>query len=253
MRTNAKSNWMVLALLSFAAVCVLSSCQGLGTGSTPQTAASAKTSAADGCPAPSSPGVRVCEPEFSASDSPVQVNASATASQGKIIQMQVFADGQKLAQAHGDRFDAPITLSLGTHTLTVVARQTGGSSRTSDPISLDISGSTAGQACPPPGSPGVNVCAPVVGSGCGANVCANPGFPVCTLEPWVTFVASATAQTGTIKEMQLWINGVDVANFPGNHVNTNLATDIFGTVTIVAVDSKGHSISSPAIPFEGGC
>jgi len=183
----------------------------------------------------------------------MQLIASATPGNGRVIQMQVFADGQKIAQMHGNRFDAPISLSPGTHTVTVVARETEGSSLPPASVSPEIAGSTSGEACPPPSSPGVNVCAPAIGSGCGTNVCANPGAPVCAVQPWLTFVASGTAQTGTVREMQLWINGVDVANFSGGSLNTNVVSDFFGAIKIVEVDSKGRSIASPTITFDGPC
>lgn len=248
MHTKTKSHWIVLAPLLLAWVCVFTSCQGLGPGGASQKAGSTHTSSAGGCPAPSSPGVVMCQPDIStAYDSPVQVNASATASSGRVIQMQVLADGQKIAQTHGNRFDAPISLSPGTHTLTVMARETGGSSLTSAPISPEIVGSTAGQVCPPPSSPGVNVCSPAPPAGANGHVCAVNTF--------TTFLASGTAETGIVKEMQLLVNGVDVANFPGNSLNTNFESDAFAfsVITIVEVDSKGQSIASPPIAYDGPC
>ncbi len=250
MHTNAKSNWVILALLSLSGVCVLTACQGFP-GQAAQKTEPSRTSATGGCPAPSSPGVVVCQPfppvpTFSTEiPSPVQVIASATASEGRVIQMQALADGRKIAQTQGDRFDAPVTLSPGTHTLTVVARETGGSSLISAPVSLEIFGSTAGQACAPPASPGVKLCTPDV-SGIGT---------ACAVEPWFTLVASGTAQTGTVREMQLWVNDVDVANFAGNYLNTNVVPDFLSyvEVRIVEVDSKGQSVSSPSVFFEGPC
>lgn len=240
MHARMKWKWMVLAPLLLTWTWVFTGCQGFP-GPPAQKVEANRTSSAGGCAAPGSPGVRICEPPFStAENSPVQLNASATAGQGRVIQMQVFSDGQKIAQMHGNRFDAPITLSTGTHTLTVVARETGGSSLPPASVSPEIVGSTVGESCPPPSSPGVNVCEPAPGT-------------TCAVQSWVTFVASGTAQTGTVREMQLWINGVNVANFPGNSLNTNLVSDIFGTIKIVEVDSKGQSIASPVINFEGPC
>lgn len=245
---QTKKSYVVLALL-WTGVCLLLSCSGLpgGMSQKPGSATHTRTSAS-GCPAPNSPGVVVCQPDiFTSTDSPVQVNASATASSGRVIQMQVLADGQKIAQTPGNQFDAPITLSPGTHTLTVMARETGGSSLTSAPISAEIVGSSAGEVCPPPSSPGVNVCSPTPPAGANGHVCAVNTF--------MTFLASGTPETGIVKEMQLLVDGVDVANFPGNSLNTNFVSDAFNftVMTIVEVDSKGQKMSSPAFTFDGPC
>jgi len=57
--------------------------------------------------------------------------------------------------------------------------------------------------------------------------------------------------------MELWINGVKVANFPGNHINTNLSIGSFGTysveITVVEVDSNGNYIKSAPILFYTAC
>jgi hypothetical protein len=51
--------------------------------------------------------------------------------------------------------------------------------------------------------------------------------------------------------MELWIDGTDIANFPGNEIGTNLIM-VYGEVKIVEVDSKGNSKSSSFF-FNGPC
>jgi hypothetical protein len=84
-----------------------------------------------------------------------------------------------------------------------------------------------------PGGPGVNVCAPIRGS--------------CHTSAWVTVLAAAKGNSGTVSRMELWVNGGKVANFPGDRINTNLFLQDFSTVTIYEVDSKGGSIKSAPI------
>ncbi len=51
--------------------------------------------------------------------------------------------------------------------------------------------------------------------------------------------------------MELWLNNTKLANFPGNHINTNLfyVTD-FNKITIIEVDSKGNYIKSAPIVLQ---
>jgi hypothetical protein len=44
--------------------------------------------------------------------------------------------------------------------------------------------------------------------------------------------------------MELWDNGVKLANFPGDQLNTNMFLRDFDQVTIIEVDSKGNYIKS---------
>jgi hypothetical protein len=84
----------------------------------------------------------------------------------------------------------------------------------------------------PPG-PGVNVCEPMSGS--------------CHTTAWVSVVAAAKGQRGTVNRMELWVNGGKIANFPENRINTNLFIQDFKTVTIYEMDSKGGFIKSAPI------
>jgi hypothetical protein len=67
----------------------------------------------------------------------------------------------------------------------------------------------------------------------------------------VTIDATGKGASGKVDRMELWIEGTDIANFPGNEIGTNLIM-VFGEVKIVEVDSEGHSKSSSFF-FNGPC
>lgn len=236
---------VIWAAFSLTCFCVFTSCGGFNSAAKDQSATQTSSIQASSCPAPSSPGVVVCAPPtFTGSPtaiaSPMQLIASAAANQGRVIRMEELVDGQKIAQVHGDVLNEPVNVPNGSHTLIVVARETGGASVNSAPINVEIEGSTAGEACPSPSSPGVNVCVPGIFN----------GVTGCHTSPWSTFIASGTAQTGTVRRMELWLNGRILAVFPGNSLNTNLYVNDFSTVVIKEVDSNGQVIESPPLVIQ---
>jgi len=117
------------------------------------------------CPAPKSAGVNLCLPSPALTAtyldmvSPLQVIATGTGGHGPVKLMELWADGKKLGQVAGNLFDEPITLSPATHQLTVVELDTTGHYLKSPPVSVQITGSSVGEACSAPTSPGVNFCA----------------------------------------------------------------------------------------------
>jgi hypothetical protein len=195
------------------------------------------------CPAPANPGFNICnpgEPNTFAweTDSPVQVIAAATSETGQVETMEVWADGKKVAESKGSPFDAPINLDSGTHTLQVEEIDSTGASAESAKFQVSVQGgSGGGNNCSEPSSPGVHVCNPFPGG--------------CNTEPWVTIDATGKGASGKVDRMELWIEGTDIANFPGNEIGTNLIM-VFGEVKIVEVDSEGHSKSSSFF-FNGPC
>ena len=234
----------ICAVVLLAWLCVFAGCNAFNSADFERGQSATKTSStrASNCPAPGSPGVAVCAPPSFTGfatpiASPMQLIASATASQGRVIRMEELVDGGKTAQVHGDVFNEPVNVPNGSHTLIVVARETGNGSVNSAPINIQIEGSTAGEACPSPSSPGVNVCEPGIFN----------GVTGCHTSPWSTFVASGTAQTGTVRRMELWLDGAILAAFPGNSLNTNLYVNDFSTVVIKVVDSNGKTIESPPL------
>ena len=201
----------------------------------PQTAAA--SAAFGNCPAPTTAGVKICAPFIFPSAtsiaSPIQLIASGTGSGGAVRLMEVFIDGKKVAQASGNLFDSPVKVSIGTHRLVVVELDTSGSFRKSAPISVSIVGSTVGETCAPPSSPGVNDCSPGVGG--------------CNVSGWTSIIASGTGASGTVRRMELWKGSVKLANFSGNFINTNMYFPDFTKLQIIEVDSNGAFLKSPII------
>jgi hypothetical protein len=201
------------------------------------------------CPAPAREGIAVCaQPEaisapsiYPSQVSPFQVIASATSGKGHVVLMELWADGQKIAEGFGTPFDETVTLPLGSHTLKIVAIDETGALVQSVPMPLSVEGlqPLSYQDCLPPSSPGVNVCAPEAGG--------------CNTQPWVEFSAAARADHGHVVRMELWIGGTKFANFPGNHFDTSMVIDAsFTTITVNAVDQKGRVLSQ-SLQYSGPC
>ena len=167
----------------------------------------------------------------------MQLIAAGTGGGGAVRLMEVFVDGKKVAQASGNLFDAPITLTTGSHRVVVVEVDTTGAYVKSAAQSIVVDNSTANEACPAPSSPGVNVCIPQPNS--------------CHTAAYSTFVATGTGASGTVSRMELWVNGTKLANFPGNHINTNFSfLPDFDKVTIIEVDSNGAYIKATPIVLQ---
>ena len=199
-------------------------------------AAAAALPAYGGCPAPSREGVKICAPfQNSFINGPFQVIASGTSGRGQVTLMELWADGKKVTQTNGTPFDSPVTLPVGTHELTVIEVSTTGASAKSAPLKVTVE-NNSGETCPLPPGPGVNVCEPMRGS--------------CHTTAWVTVLAAAKGQSGTVSRMELWVNGGKIANLPGNRINTHLFIQDFNTVTIYEVDSKGGFIKSAPIVLQ---
>jgi hypothetical protein len=108
------------------------------------------------------------------------------------------------------------------------------------PVSFLVESSNA---CSSPTSPGVHVCTPA------PNECFLNG---------ALFDATGKAANGTVRRMELWINGRKFVSFAGNQVNTSLFVAIPGTgtsarVTFVEVDSTGAFIKSTPVTFHPAC
>jgi hypothetical protein len=186
-----------------------------------------------GCPAASREGVKICAPYAgSFIEAPFQVIASGTSGRGQVKLMELWADGKKVTQTNGTPFDEPVMLAAGTHKLTVIEVSTTGAFAKSTPLEVTVEDNRGG-TCPLPAGPGVNVCEPMRGS--------------CHTTSWVTVLAAAKGQSGTVNRMELWVNGGKIANFPGDRINTHLFIQDFNTVTIYEVDSKGGFLKSAPI------
>lgn len=194
-----------------------------------------------GCAAPAHEGITVCDPpepnSFPWSTAyPFQVIAAATSGRGQVQQMELWADGKKLMETNGTPFDEPVSLPVGTHTLTVIEQDTTGATVKSAPFQVSVEQSID-ESCSLPGSPGVNVCSPLPNG--------------CNSQSWVDIVATGKAKTGSVSRMELWIDGDKVANFPGDRINTSLIM-VDGNVTINEVDTHGDTIGKTFF-FSGPC
>jgi hypothetical protein len=197
------------------------------------------TPAYGNCPAPTTAGVHICQPfsfnNAATIDAPFQVIASGTGAGGPVKHIELWVDYVKIKQTSGNVLDAPINLNSGDHRLVVVELDTAGGYMKSAPLTVTVQG-VGGQQCPPPTSPGVNVCDPLPNS--------------CHTSAWTTISASGTGASGSVHRMELWSSGVKLANFPGNAIITNLYLPDFSTVTIVEVDSAGGLIKSSRITLQ---
>lgn len=225
--------WVVRAMfctgLQLALICSTSTLSSQTKTNTPSTTAPPAYGA---CPAPSKEGVTICAPSNSSINAPFQLIAAGTSSTGQVKLMELWADGKKVTQTNGTPFDEPVTLPTGTHELTVVELDVTGAYIKSAPFKVTVEGN-ASETCSLPASPGINVCEPMLNS--------------CHTSAWVTVLAAAKGESGTVARMELWVNGGKIANFPGDQINTNLFIQDFSTVTIYEIDSKGAIIKSAPI------
>lgn len=191
------------------------------------------------CAAPSTEGVTICQPPASSTiNAPFQVIAAGVSGLAAVDHFELWADGKKITQTPGSPFDEAVTLDPGTHQLTLIEVDQLYSYAKSTPISVTVN-SIDNEDCSPPGSPGVNVCEPQANG--------------CNTQPWVQFLAAGKGASGTVNHMELWISGTKIANFPGNHFDTNII--VYGTdynVSIDEVDSKGNTLGK-SFTFSGPC
>lgn len=138
-------------------------------------------------------GINVCAPSGSSANSPVNFSISASGPT-PMRTVAVWADGQKVSEqlthafSHYSFLDQPVSLSAGTHSITIYGTGWDNSLQRKD-FTLTVGGSTS---CGAPSSAGVNVCKPVNGS--------TVGSPV--------EVQAAATIAGTLARMEVWVDGV---------------------------------------------
>jgi hypothetical protein len=162
------------------------------------------------CSAPNSyTGITMCSPTSTVvGSSPVAFKIGA-ANQTQGRKVEVWVDGKKLAENLKDAFSSytffntSSTLSNGTHHVTVYST---GWDNLVESISFPLT--VGSNTCPPPASPGLNVCSPI-------NYSTN-NSPVLA---W----ASGTV-TGTIARMEVWVDGVKkYSAYGSNTLKTNIS------------------------------
>jgi hypothetical protein len=193
------------------------------------------------CAAPAQQGVNICMPYQGAQvKAPFQLIAAATSGRGQVDHIELWADGAKLMQTRGAPFDAPVSLPLGDHTLTVIEVDDTGFYSKSSPLNVTVAQvASASDDCSPPSSAGVNVCEPAPNS--------------CNTQPWIDVSAAATGSAGPVVRMEVWLNGAKVANFPGDHFETSMIFfDAFYTLEIWEIDSHGNALKKDLF-LDGPC
>ena len=172
----------------------------------PALIAAAIVSTASAAPCPQStvdPSVTICTPANNAAvTSPVRVVAGTNDSH-PVTLMQIYLDGVKVDQVSGDTIDRPVTMSAGTHRLTVQAKDSI-SQTFKQTISVTVQ---AGSGMPCPQSsvdPSVTICNPADG--------ATVTSPV--------RVVAGTNDSQPVTVMQIYVDGVKVYQVAANQLDT---------------------------------
>jgi hypothetical protein len=154
-----------------------------------ETTVFATVGTSNGCPAPTSPGVNVCNPvNASTVGSPTEVTATANIT-GTLARMEIWVNGAKMfTETTSTSFDTTLNLGAGYYQFDIYAVNTDGTLW--ETTVFATVGSSNG--CAAPSSPGVNVCSPVNNS---------------TVNSPVQATATA-AITGTLARMEVWVDGV---------------------------------------------
>ncbi|MCX6953749.1 MAG: Ig-like domain-containing protein, partial [Verrucomicrobia bacterium] len=162
-------------------------------------------------------------------NTPQQIAASASASNGTIVSVQFLANGTAIGTANSFPYVANWTPTTpGTYTLLAVGTDNTGAIVNSSPITVTVGSGTA---------PTVSIASPAVGASLGVGTSQ-------------TIVANAVAGSGTIVNVQFFANGALLGTdttFPYNQTWTPTG---IGSVdlTAVATDSLGNRTTSNVIP-----
>lgn len=194
-----------------------------------------------GC-APSAPGVRICSPDPSSNlGSVVTIIAGASAQSGNITAIRTYLDDNPVFTADNPNPEpnfqaaADVNADEGVHHLVVVGYQDDGGAVVSDLYFLAVVASYA--SCIPT-TPGAMFCHP------------SPGI---IMSP-VQISVGATAQSGYLKSLSLYVDGVAQATVSNPQqsqsfaINQPLAiehTDSFAhTIMLVGYDSNGGAVTA---------
>ena len=182
------------------------------------------------------PSVTICSPANGATvTSPVQVIAGTTDS-STVTLMQVYVDGVKVYEVHGNTLSTSLSVATGTHRLTVQAYDS--SNRVfNTPINITVS--NGGPPPPPPPPP----------PGCTLNT-MNQTVTICAPANGATVaspvqITAGTTDSSTVTLMQVYEDGKKVFEASGSTLSTSL-TMSYGThrVTVQAYDSAKHVFNS---------
>jgi hypothetical protein len=200
--------------------------------------------AAAQCAAPSSAGMRLCQPSSGATVFQVpHIEATATPTSGSISDLKVFIDG-KLALENGgptvNLFEGGV--SNGTHHLVVQATDNFGRTYQAAEF-FHVTGNIPN--CPM-STVGVRICYPAAGQVISQNLPVSVGFkgtaPITRLR---TFVGSTLVADFQVNRGQTQIIGQGAPTTAGTH-----------TLNVVATDAAGHNYKASVnfkAYYDGGC
>jgi len=196
------------------------------------------------CAAPSSSGVRLCQPSPGSTVYQVpHIEATATPTSGSISDLKVLIDG-KLALENGgpsvSLFEGGV--SNGTHHLVIQATDNFGRTYQSS----STFGVTGNLPNCPTSTVGVRICSPLAGQAISQNMAMSIGFK----------------GTAPIRRVRAYVSGTLVADFSVDKGQTQIIGQGAGTtagshrLTVVAWDTTGKSYQSSVnfkAFFDGGC
>jgi len=192
---------------------------------------SSSTSSGGGCTASSvSPSVTICSPtDGSTVNSPVHVVATSTSSTA-VSFMQIYVDGTKVWQNAGGQLDTSVSISAGTHRVTVQAKNAAGQVFKSTVFITVSSSASGGTGCTASSvSPSVTICSPANGA---------------TVSSPVHVVATSTSSTA-VSYMQIYLDGAKVWQNAGGQLDTSVSMST-GThrLTVQAKNAAGQIFKS---------
>jgi hypothetical protein len=200
------------------------------------TVSSGSTSGGGSCTATADHTVRICAPaNGSTVTSPVSVTAAALASNG-VSTMKIYLDGVSVFTTSGSSINTALTISSGSHHITVKAWDKSGtafSSSVNFTVGTSSGGGGGGGTCTATSDHTVHICTP-----------ANAG----TVTSPVDVTAAALASNG-VSTMKVYLDSVSVFTTSGSSINTNLTMNAGSHhITVKAWDNSGTAFSS-AVSF----
>lgn len=171
-----------------------------------------------------SPSVTLCGPgDGMTVSSPVTIVAGTTDT-NTVSFIQVYVDGLPQLTKTGGVLNDPVTISAGTHRLTVQAKDSAGTVF-KQTVSITVPSPPAGSCTINTASPTVTICTPTNNS---------------TIASPVHVVAGSTDTVNTIKYIQVYVDGVAKFTQAGGRLDTSVAMNSgVRRLTVQATDAQG--------------
>src|SRR5512146_1512632 len=174
-----------------------------------------------------SPSVTICSPSNGATvGSPVNIVARTTDNSSAVKYLQIYIDGTQQYQVSSNQLNTSLSMSAGTHRLTVQAVDAAGTIFKST-INITVSSGSGG------------------GGPCTLNT-ANRTVTICTPANNATVtspvnVVAGTTDSNKVTAMKIYLDGVSVYSISSNQLNTSITISSNGThrIAVQAWDSAG--------------